>query len=81
MLASVLNSDRAIELSVLVVQAFVEMRQYLRTHAELSTRVDELERRLGTHDSAISELIKAIRRLSLPPVAPSRPIGFTVKIE
>ena len=68
MLASVLNSDRAIELSVLVVQAFVEMRQYLRTHAELSTRVDELERRLGTHDPDLgvdqghSALILAARR-------------------
>src|SRR6267142_115141 len=63
MLASVLNSPQAIELSVLVIQAFVQMRQFVQAHAEISSRINELERRLGTHDAAIANLIKAIRQL------------------
>jgi hypothetical protein len=81
MLASVLNSQRAIELSVLVIQAFVQMRQFVQAHAEISSRINELERRLGTHDAAVANLIKAIRQLALPPPKPSRPIGFTAPIE
>jgi hypothetical protein len=81
MLASVLNSPRAIELSVLVIQAFVQMRQFVQSHAEMSSRINELEKRLGTHDAAIASLIKAIRQLASPPSKPSRPIGFTVPIE
>jgi phage regulator Rha-like protein len=81
MLASVLNSPRAIELSVLVIQAFVQMRQFVQSHAEISSRINELEKRLGTHDAAIANLIKAIRQLASPPAKPSRPIGFTAPIE
>lgn len=81
MLASVLNSAQAIELSVLVIQAFVQMRQFVQAHAEISERINELERRLGTHDQAIASLIKAIRQLASPPAKPSRPIGFTAPIE
>jgi glutaminase len=81
MLASVLNSQRAIELSILVIQAFVQMRRFVQSHAEISSRINELERRLGTHDKAIASLLKAIRQLALPPAKPSRPIGFTAPIE
>lgn len=81
MLASVLNSPQAIELSVLVIQAFVQMRQFVQAHAEISSRINELEKRLGTHDAAIASLIKAIRQLAAPPPKPSRPIGFTAPID
>ncbi len=81
MLASILNSARAIEVSVLIVQAFVHMRDYLRANHELAARIDQLERKLATHDSAIMELLNAIRRLAMGPSQPSRPIGFTARLE
>jgi len=79
MAASVLNSQRAIDVSVYVVRAFVRLRQVLATHAELSRRLDELERKVGAHDEAIQTLVSAIRQLMGPPPRPKRrPIGFHV---
>ena len=81
MAATVLDSPRAIAMSIVVVRAFVEFRQSLATHADLAKRLDELEERvthkLGMHDEAIAELLEAIRLLMAPPDPPSgRPIGF-----
>jgi hypothetical protein len=50
MAANVLNSPRAIEVSVLVVRAFVRMRQLVVSHADLSRRLDELE---GKYDALV----------------------------
>ncbi len=76
MAASVLNSARAVEMSVFVVRAFVRLREILGTHKELAAKVNELERRLGTHDVAITEIIAAIRRLMAAPARVRRQIGF-----
>ena len=77
MVASVLNSTRAIEISVHVVRAFVHLRELVSTHKELSQKLNQLERKVGAHDRAIAELINAIRLL-MTPVEPNkkRPIGF-----
>jgi len=80
MAASVLNTRRAIEVSLYVVRAFVKLRELLSTHKELAGKLAELERRVGAHDEAIQTLVAAIRRLMEPPPAPPRPrIGFHVK--
>ena len=76
MAATVLNSERAVEMSVFVVRAFVRLREMLSTNQQLSGKIDELERRLDTHDASIQELIEAIRELMEPPPASGRPIGF-----
>jgi hypothetical protein len=77
MAATVLNSAVAIELSVHVVRAFVQMRQAALVHREIARRVDELERKVGTHDHAIVEILGAIRSLAAPPKGPKRKrIGF-----
>lgn len=77
MAASVLNSPRAVEVSVLVVRAFVKLRQLLFTHKELAKRFEELESRLGNHDVAIHQIMIAIRKLmDEPPAAPKSKIGF-----
>jgi hypothetical protein len=82
MLGNVLNSERAIQVSLLVVRTFVSIRQMLSTHKDLATKLNELERRVGGHDEAIADLIDAIRRLaSSPPARKSRPIGFTADLE
>jgi ATP-dependent Clp protease ATP-binding subunit ClpA len=80
MAAGVLNSSRAIEVSIYVVRAFVAMREAIANTHELSKRLDELEkgleRRLVQHDHAIAEILAAIRALMRPPEHKGRPIGF-----
>jgi hypothetical protein len=76
MAASVLNSTRAVEMSVFVVRAFVRLREILSTHKELAAKVSELERRLGTHDARIREIVRAIRELTEIPAKPHKQIGF-----
>ena len=81
MAAMVLNSLRATEVSVYVVRAFVELRDTLVAHKELAKRLDELEsrleRKLATHDQAITGILDAIRQLMAPPEpTKKRRIGF-----
>jgi hypothetical protein len=76
MAATVLNSERAVEMSVFVVRAFVRLREVLSTNQQLAGKIDELEQRLDTHDASIQELIEAIRELMTPDPASGRRIGF-----
>ena len=76
MAATVLNSRPAVEMSVFVVRAFVRLRELLSANRQIAARVEELEQRLETHDSAIQDIIDAIRRLMKPPSKSRRPIGF-----
>lgn len=77
MLASVLNSPVAVEASVRVVRAFVEMREYLAASKELAQKLNELEGRVSGHDEAIQNLFEAIRQLIEPAVSEERKqIGF-----
>lgn len=79
MLASVLNTQRAIEVGVYVVRAFVKLREMLATHKELAQKLAELERKLESHDEHIRSLFEAIRQLMAPAQPKRRPIGFQVK--
>jgi len=76
MAATVLNSKRAIEMSVFVVRAFVRMREALAMNQQIVTKLGEIERRLETHDTDIQELVDAIRELMAPLPANKRRIGF-----
>jgi hypothetical protein len=76
MAATVLNSPRAIEMSVYIVRAFVRLRQMLSTHRELSAKLRELEDRLDDHDQTIGGLIRAIQALMEPEALKKRPIGY-----
>jgi len=76
MAATVLNSEQAVEMSVFVVRAFVRLREILAGNKELSDKIDELEKRLETHDGTIREIINVIKRLMNPPVRRRRTIGF-----
>ncbi len=79
MAATVLNTPRAIEISVYVVRAFIKLREILATHKELAQKLNELERRLDTHDDAIQKILAALRELMKPPAEKSKEIGFRVK--
>jgi hypothetical protein len=76
MAATVLNSERAVQMSVFVVRAFVRLREMLATNRRLAGKIAELENRLDTHDSVIQELIEAIKELMTPKEPPRRRIGF-----
>ena len=77
MLSSVLNSERAIEVNITIMRAFVRLRAMLATHADLARRLDELEQK---YDDQFRVVFEAIRELMAPePVPPSRRIGFTGK--
>ena len=76
MAATVLNSKRAVQMSVFVVRAFVRLRQLLATNRRLASKIDELGNRLDSHDDVILDLITAIKNLMTPKVPPRRRIGF-----
>ncbi|WP_254425607.1 ORF6N domain-containing protein [Polaromonas sp. A23] len=80
MAASVLNSDRAVEMSVYVVRAFVQLRAVLLDHKVLAEKLAALERRVSHHDNSLAEVIDAIRALMAQPKPANRPIGFTADL-
>ena len=67
MLSSVLNSDRAIEVNIAIMRAFVRLREIMSTHKDLARKLDELERKLGEHDRNFQAVFEAIRQLMVPP--------------
>ena len=87
MAATVLNSPRAVEVSIYVVRAFVELRELANTHQGLAKRLDALEEKTEalamSHDTfsrntrnQIRQIFDALRELAAPPEPPKRPIGF-----
>lgn len=85
MAATVLNSPRAVEMSVYVVRAFVKLRQLLASNTQLACKLEALEKSVATLDATtrkqFEEVYAAIRALMAPAAAKSRPIGFTADIE
>jgi phage regulator Rha-like protein len=80
MAATILNGPNAIEMSIYVVRAFVQLRETLSSSKELALRLKELEARiqekLATHDRAIARMLSAIRALMASPEPRRRRIGF-----
>jgi hypothetical protein len=81
MAATVVNSARAVEMSVYIVRAFVKLREMLASNEELLGKLNELDRKLQSHDQAIVGIIHAIRELMARPIRKRRPIGFTADLE
>ena len=80
MAASILNTPRAVEVSIYVVQAFVKLRQFVMNHEEILKKLASLEQKVGAHDEAIQQIILALKHLMTPPTddKPKRRIGFHV---
>lgn len=77
MLASVLNSPQAVQMSVHVVRAFVRLGRLMLEHQELASKIAVLEGKVGKHDSQLQDLLKAIRMMILPANSEARTIkGF-----
>jgi hypothetical protein len=77
MAASVLNTTRAVQMSVYVVRAFARLRVLAVAHEALSAQLTALERRVSAHDAQLARLIAAVRSMLAAPGKPRRPIGFT----
>jgi len=76
MLSSVLHSERAIEVTILIMRAFVKLREMIASHKDLSKRLNDLEKK---YDSQFKVVFEAMRQLMTPPVKPKRKIGFNLK--
>jgi phage regulator Rha-like protein len=78
MLSSVLHSERAVEVNIAIMRAFVRLRQILSTNKDLAAKLEKMERKLGEHDENFRVVFDAIRQLMAPPPsgAKNRRIGF-----
>ncbi|MFA7421518.1 MAG: ORF6N domain-containing protein [Melioribacteraceae bacterium] len=79
MVANILNSSKAVQMSVLVVRAFVQIRRDVVAYSELHKRLIELEQKVVNHDNDIRAIVEAIRQLMAPPEKSKRPFGFNVE--
>ena len=80
MLSSVLNSERAIQVNILIMRAFTKLREILLTHKELAVKIDVLEKKYAEHDETIKGIFEAIKQLlEPPPEKEKRIIGFKAK--
>ena len=79
MLSSVLNSERAVQVNIAIMRAFVQMRELAASNRELANKFTDLERRVGSHDEAIRTLFDAIRQMMKPEEKERKPIGFKVE--
>ena len=84
MLSSVLNSERAIDVNITIMRAFVRMRDILLTNKDLAVKIEALELKYKNHDMKLSEydahigaIFEAIKQLMTPPAVPDKhKIGF-----
>ena len=77
MLSSVLNSERAIQVNILIMRAFTKLREILLTHKELAEKIEVLEKKYTEHDHTIKEIFQAIKQLLEPPLPKEKKIiGF-----
>jgi ORF6N domain len=73
MLSSVLNSDRAIQVNIAIMRAFLQIRSMLATHEDLRRKISEMEKR---YDSKFHAVFATLRQMLEAPVPPRRQIGF-----
>jgi len=76
MLSSVLNSERAIQVNILIMRAFIKLKELFLTHKDLAIKIDVLERKYAEHDDKIRAIFEAIRQLLEPSVKEKKIIGF-----
>ena len=79
MLSSVLRSERAIGVNILIMRTFVEARRAVSESAELRQRIDGVERRVDVHGAVLKDVLTTLRALERPTFQPRREIGFRPK--
>lgn len=81
MLATILNSDRAIKITTYIIKSFIEIRKLAVDQINLRTHFSKLELKVDKHDKEIQEIIRTIRELIIPPSKPKREIGFHADLD
>ncbi len=81
MLSSVLNGERAIEVNIAIMRAFVKLRQLLESNEELNRRFAAVLRKLATHDKYFTIVFDELKKLNEPPTRPRKQIGFKTATE
>lgn len=76
MLASVLKSEKAMQVSIHVIEIFVKMREMLSVHKDILLQLQKAEKKLTAHDEDIRLIFKYLKQLLTPPQEPGTPIGF-----
>ena len=75
MLSSVLNSERAIDVNVMIMRAFVKLRQMLESNEELNRKFAAVIRKLSTHDKYFKVVFDEIKKLTQQPTPARKQIG------
>jgi ORF6N domain len=78
MLSSVLRSDRAIQVNIAIMRAFLQLRAMLATHEDLRRKIAEMEKR---YDSKFHAVFATLRQMLETPIPPKRQIGFHSRIK
>jgi len=76
MLSSVLNSERAVQMNIIIIRAFVRMRELLASHKSLADKIEKLEQTQTRQGSILGAVVQDIQKLKNPPV--TRAIGFRI---
>jgi len=79
MLSSVLNSEHAIEVNILIMRAFIRLRQMLESNEELNRKFAAVIRKLSTHDKYFRVVFDELKKLNEQPSPPPKAIGFKVR--
>jgi hypothetical protein len=78
MLSSVLKSERAIEINILIMRAFVKLRDIISSHTRIEEKLKDLESRLQNQEDQIIQIINIINELAAPPKSEKKNIGFSI---
>ena len=76
MLSSVLNSQRAVQMNILIIRAFVALREMLTTHKDLARKIEDLERQQKEHGQQLAAVYSVVKRLIAAPRKTKKTIGF-----
>lgn len=78
-LASVLKSRQAKQMSIRIIEVFVKMRKMILANKDILLKLEQIEKKIGTHDVNIKQLYQIIKELMQEKIKPLRPIGFKIK--
>jgi len=76
MLASILKSEKAMQVSIRVIEIFVKMREMLLTHKDILLQIQKMERKITGHDDDIQKIFQYLKELLTPPIEPRPRVGF-----
>jgi hypothetical protein len=76
MLSSVLNSKRAVQMNIIIIRAFITLREMLATHKDLAQKIERLERTQKEHGDQLASVYSIVKQLINPPEKPRKRIGF-----